>query len=420
MQKTVGPLNARFADAYAFPKGFSDSRRSTHGRRPTGSPDVDKPAGDDIQCDLAMKDSVWMMGSDFWAVVGWAFNCSVRHKKRWERWQLWLEHLVSLLKSDWEARNERDKEASLVVRYVAAGGGDRRIVRAIFADGTDTSVAEFGEIWKNETKERERKKERLIKKIELDIEEGNYGDYLQESSDSEDLAGGNGDDPGGDKMQLDDQAFATTPNSLPDGTILLGGQQALSLRLRLLSLLSTLSSSIPTFFTPLSSLYDLYLTHVRPMPLPTFSAILSPPFLLESFSPDEASSLVQFLAHSLLETAAPTPSLDELTQEMMIRCYLQWAANTMGTADNAKVGICMEVLLGMFDRIVGLRWDKKLDLAAREGIRRREEKARRGFGKRRKGEAGGDREGAEGEIDKALLLACGQRIKMMVAMASRD
>ena len=424
VQKTVGPSNARFAEAYVFPKRAGDSRRGTSGRRQNGSPDVENTISDGLGGDLATKNSLWTQGGDFWAVVGWAFNCSVRHKKRWERWHLWLEHMAYVLESDWNMRDDKDKESSLIVRYAVSGGGDRRIVRAIFADGSSKNTAEFGEIWKNEIVERKEKRERPIRKIDLDIDEGNYGDYLEESSASENSEeevdgtnkGGLNDDDALRKNLL----LATASSSFPDGTMPLGGPQALSLRLRLLSLLSSLSTTLPGSFTSLSSLYDLYLTHIRPLPLPTFSAILSPPFLLDSFPPDAASSLVQYLASSLLETAAPTPSLDDLTQAMIVKCYLPWAANTMDAADNANVGTCVEVLLRMFDRIVGLKWTKEMEQAALDGVQRREEKARKGYGKRRKGEAGGVREGLEGEVDKASLSAGGQRIKMVITMANRD
>ncbi|KAL8698400.1 MAG: hypothetical protein Q9224_001871, partial [Gallowayella concinna] len=197
----VGPINGKLRDAFAFSTVETSSRRGAK-RRTTG--DDLSPTKDDldgINTDLANAGSVWARAQDFWHLVGWAFNCSVLHARRWERWQLWLLYMVEVLDKDWalsaqmradDPNHERDpRETSMIVQYL--NGGDiparqeRRILRAIFADGTAKSTGEFSEIWRNETKER--KKDAEVKKSEtnLDIEAGAWGPYMHDSSSVSDL-----------------------------------------------------------------------------------------------------------------------------------------------------------------------------------------------------------------------------------------
>ena len=51
--------------------------------------------------------SVVNKNKDFWGLIGWIFNCSVAHKRRWNAWLPWLRWLVQLLESDWEERSEQ-------------------------------------------------------------------------------------------------------------------------------------------------------------------------------------------------------------------------------------------------------------------------------------------------------------------------
>ncbi|KAL8720522.1 MAG: hypothetical protein Q9225_002644, partial [Loekoesia sp. 1 TL-2023] len=181
----VGPLNGNLRDAFAFSTVETSSRRGAARRRTTGDDaSLTKDDLDSINTELANAGSVWAKAQDFWHVVGWAFNCSVLHKRRWERWHLWLEYMIDVLDKDWALRahlhieneysDDDPREGSIIVQYLSAGDTiarqERRILRAVFADGSPRSTAEFPEIWRNETKER--KKEADIKKTEskLDIE----------------------------------------------------------------------------------------------------------------------------------------------------------------------------------------------------------------------------------------------------------
>lgn len=416
LQQTVGPLQAHLLEAYSFPRQGSINQRTISSRRRTGSPAKDKKeAEDELQCDLADEKSLWAHAEDFWAVVGWAFNCSIRHKKRWDRWQLWLDYMLDVLEADWFLRDGSERPESLIAKYVNCRGGNRRIARAIFADGDKKSLEEFPEIWKHETRDTRGKKDAKFTKVKIDIDEGVYGDYMHSSSEEDENEAETSstrtrsDNESKDTLMVD----ASASTGLPDGTICLGGATALSLRLRLLALLSSLASDIPKEFTSLSDLFNLYLTYIRPHALPTFTAIICPPSLYY-FESDLAMIILQYMARSLIETAAPTPQAWQASQNLLEKYYLPWAANTTGVADNAKFGACIECILRLYDRTTGLQWSPALVKAAESGIQRREDKAKRAG--KKKGEAGTE----SGETDRAWLRASGERIRMIVKLAKTD
>jgi hypothetical protein len=125
---------------------------------------------------------------DIWPIVGWAFNCSIVWKKRWARWKLWLEFFLDVLESDWEERSRltrndgaanhlTDSMAARVLQTEDGRTGRRRFMRAIMADGSEKALNEFGEVWKNETKERKKTAEDMKNKRTLNIEENLWGDY---------------------------------------------------------------------------------------------------------------------------------------------------------------------------------------------------------------------------------------------------
>ena len=376
------------------------------------------PVNDDlnsINTELATTGALWSRAEDFWCVVGWAFNCSILHKKRWERWSLWLEYIIEVLEKDWEIRghivgtadevkdDDHDwREESMVMRYLTSEGAttnrEKKILRAVFADASPRTLVEFPEIWRNETKEP--KKDDAIKKREtkIDIEQDNYGDYMERDED-EDLEDGR-------NLPLNPSSPASaSASSTANIAEPLGGTDAIILRLRLLSLLSAVSAMLPHMFTPLINLYDIYLEHIRPLPLSTFFVIMSPSSL-NIFAPAAASSLTQFILRSIIASSAPLPPKDDLEQITLEQSYLPYAANTGSVADNAKVSICVETLLRLLDKHVGLVWSEELQRAVEAGIEGRESKAKKGTKKK---------EDVEG--NRMWLRASAERIRGVVEMA---
>ncbi|GES60976.1 hypothetical protein ABOM_004423 [Aspergillus terreus] len=213
----VGPVAADFGSAFVFTH-FDSSRRGRQ-RRAEDEHSTDgniKP----LNLDLGQSASIWSRAEDFWHAVGWAFNCSVRHRERWAAWQLWLEFMCELLEADWSERvnlqrlrdetasedaattstgNTRKKKnsdkqilkESMIFRYISEGAGGygqhRRILRAIFADGGAGAVSEFREVFHNELKQLKRDKQNVKKReIEVNIDEEQYGDYLTDDDDEDD------------------------------------------------------------------------------------------------------------------------------------------------------------------------------------------------------------------------------------------
>ena len=422
----VGPVNANFREAFAFTSAETSSRRGGSARRRAG--EGASPVAQDaenVNTDLASIESLWARAEDFWHVVGWAFNCSVVNKRRWERWRVWLEYMLQVLEDDWnlrrnmadvenDDRREDPREESLIVQYLgpdgARTGKERRVVRAVFADGSPRALSEFKEIWRHETRER-KPDSAATKKLEtkVNVDEDIYGDYLKDD-DSSDLE----DAPSGTSPPSTPSSPSRTP-TLPSGASPLGGPVALNLRLRLLSLLSTVSATLPSTSTPITTLYDLYLTQIRPLPLPSFSVLLSPTSL-RHFAPSAASSLTQYILRSLISSAAPLPAKDDLTQEVLEQSYLPYAAHTSAVADNAKVGVCVEALVRLWNVHIGLLWSEGLRGAVEAGIEAREERAKTGGRGRRKGSEGQGGGGGGGDEDRVWLRLSAERLRGLVEM----
>ncbi|KZF18980.1 hypothetical protein L228DRAFT_286213 [Xylona heveae TC161] len=536
--KLMGPINADFGTAFTF-TGLSVSRRGGgSSRRRVAAEQIAAPRHEDadaINSEIANEGGLYALAEDFWHVVGWAFNCSVSWKRRWLRWKLWLETMLEVLEDDWIARenlwldNEDGEEElevlenSLIARYLRTDlnryGGVRRIVRAIFADGSSTNLNEFREVFRKETKERKRKQDPIFKREQrVNIDEDNFGDYLDENEDDDDDDDNTGADPyanleellaedgtpeqsgkrkrGGPgrrvavKAEEDTKGNSMTVFDSPsfssedafNGSEPLGGMEAVQLRRRLLYLLSAVSHALPDSFTPITSLYDLYLDHLRPLPLAKFNLFISP-IPVPTFNPSAHSSLVQLLLRSMLASSAPalpragpargsrgerirksgdSTSLrdsselsDFLTQDLLERHFLPFAASSAGPADNAKVSLMLECLMRLLAMHVGLSRsptlgsssqepnegsvDKSQDedpsqgtlrRAVEQGIAAREEKAAKPEGRKRKKVAGSTSRASPDKVDIkeedardpdwTWLRTSSERLRVLVDVAETD
>ncbi|KAL9131371.1 MAG: hypothetical protein Q9217_000698 [Psora testacea] len=383
---SVGPISENLAEAFSFSTQDTVSRGGRRGRRKTD--DVERPDRgyeQNVDNELASVGSLWTRGEDFWHVIGWAFNCSILHKRRWEVWRAWLDYMLQVLETDWNLRFTESKEAlsqSMIIRFIHGGGrtagNDKRILRAIFADGKGRCVNEYREIWPNETKEL--KKEGHVQKAEkkIDIEADDYGDYLDDEieADLEDKSESSTPAPRSASPTKRNRKSAS--NDMPNGAESLGGIESITLRLRLLSFLSKVAYHLSDHFMSTTTLYDLYLEHIRPLPLPTFSLIISPAGL-RPFTIEAASSLTQFILRTIISAAAPAPPDDRLDQNILEQCYLPFPANKANMLDNAKVSLCVETLLRLLDRYTssGLDWTPELQDAMEKGAEERIRKARK-------------------------------------------
>jgi hypothetical protein len=397
-----------------------------------------------IRSNYANKDSLFENAEDFWAVVGWAFNCSVAHRNRWDRWRLWLEFVLDILEDDLDARHRESKEApqdrdeilskSLLAHYLApfvdqGRNPKRRIMRAILADGTQPSTNQFPSVFTNETLPPKVKQEtKLGAKRSLDLDQGDFGDYFDSDSDSNSTPGPQQNSrrtstrhSSNNLSRQDSPATLNTPQPpTPTSTTTTsplathGGSDSLTLRHRLLTLLTTLSSLSPSLFLDPEDLFDLYTEFLRPLPLPIFSFFILPKPSSRSRTMDANSlaSLIQMLLRPLLSSAAPVSNANSLTAESFATHFAPFAANVSSVGENARVGICVEGLLRLLwtEGVLGNAGeDVRRDVrkAVEEGIKVREEKAA-GDGRRKN--AGKSAE------EWQFLVAGGERIRYLLGL----
>lgn len=241
---------------------------------------------------------------------------------------------------------------SLIFRYIfgtGAYGSNRRIMRAIFADGSSTSVNQFGEIFRNEPKELKKNSNQPKKRqVDVDIEEGIYGDYLDKDEEESD-----GTDSLRTRPKRSRKSEANSPGEVVASSsdfhysydaAHLGGFEALALRQRLLQLLSTVSASLPDDFLPVDRLYTLMIEFIRPLPIPTFQ-LFATASTLPYFLPEAQATLCEMLLMRLLENKVPISHDSFLNQVKLELHFLPYAANSTSVVDNAKVSILLESLL---------------------------------------------------------------------------
>lgn len=415
----VGPMRGKSAEAFSFVTPETKSRRGGRRRNKDQADSPEKGDENVIDNDLANSGALWAHAEDFWHVVGWAFNCSVLHQRRWEAWETWLMYMIEVLEADWGLRLLEDTgslEESLIIRYITAEGAtrpnERRVLRAVFANGSKKSENEFGEVWRNETKELKKDGEIQRPEKRVDIDANNYGDYLDGEQDDE-LESSSQTSSHEEKKSPSKigQKSLSNDSPIPNGADLLGGMESIALRVRLLSLLSKVSAVIPESFIHTKGLYDLYLDHIRPLPLPTFFIMMSP-LGLRHFTLEARSALTQYILRTMIASTAPEPPSDYLDQDVLGHFYLPFPANSTSTIDNTKVSLCVETLLRLLDKHAGLEWTPELHAAAEKGIHARKTKAKKVQYKR-----GTD---GDGSADGMWLRGSAERIRMVLKMAKPE
>jgi hypothetical protein len=247
-----GPAYHAIRKAFSFTE--EHSRRRPPPYRSAAASQSPEPGGDieRIAGEAASADSVWNRAEDFWQLVGWAFNCSVLHKKRWDYWRPWLGIMLDFLEADWHfcvksSHVDGTIEAavlqeSLIWHYIVGDAASvnrnmrRRIVKAIMATGSVDSLKDYPEIWAKETEGQRRKR-----KPEEELEQGGsetvrtgYYESDEEMHDaldeqSEDGTRGASLNPGSSPLR-----------NLHDAVDHLGGADAVELRQRLIALVGSL------------------------------------------------------------------------------------------------------------------------------------------------------------------------------------
>ncbi|TIA64139.1 hypothetical protein D6C83_02657 [Aureobasidium pullulans] len=397
----IGAANADFNTAFKFMDKFDSRDR----RRRTGDVTLDGDDDGKLQIEMANKGAIWNLAEDFWAVVGWAFNCSCQHPNRWERWRPWLEFMLDALEDDLEERvaaaeplKKDGKEAaantllseSLIAQYCLTVGdgraGKRRVMRAILANGGKKDLDEFKEIWKNETKPPKQKKEdETIPRKKIDFEKDEYADYmdLEDSEEEDDLPS----TPKATTLARQSRKRGRPSSATPDldgeaeysVSSDYGGGEAIQLRKRLIALLTQISFHYEHAFMEAEDCFDLVTEFIRPLPLDMFILFVSPP--TPWLEPHSHASLCQNLLRPTISSEAPTYHADTMTQIEFEKHFLPYPANYTNYVENARVSLLVEALLRLLFRHSALTVNTGLKKKLDEGIKAREAKAK--FGARK-------------------------------------
>ena len=167
-------------------------------------------------------------------------------------------------------------------------------------------------------------------------------------------------------------------------------------------------------------LYDVYCNNLKSLPLPAFSLLMSPS--ASSQIPTVVFvSLSQLFMLRVLPNSAPRPQTvsgrrnDDLSQDILEKCFLPFAANTSSVDDNAKVSIMAESMLRLYLKNSRVYHTPDLDLAIETGIKAREGKCRND---KRKRDNGARRK--EDEDDRMWLTASGKRLRSMLAWVEKN
>lgn len=180
-----------------------------------------------------------------------------------------------------------------------------------------------------------------------------------------------------------------------------------------------MSAYLPDCFASVFDVYDeIYQCAIR-LPLPAFALFMS---TAESSQLPQVVfvSLAQLLLLRLLPMSAPRPQTiegrnsDDVTQLILERCFLPFAASSASVFDNARVSILAENFLRVLVQTGGCEYTPVLIAAVEKGILAREAKI--GGDKRRK------ESGTRSKVDEEevfWLKASGQRMRCQIAVLKR-
>ncbi|KAE9380487.1 hypothetical protein N431DRAFT_477409 [Stipitochalara longipes BDJ] len=429
----LGPLNAGLGEAFSL-SPITGTRSSRRGRNTLENEDDCSSSDADDRLEkmggvIANKGRIRRCAKDFWHMVGWALNCSVKYPKRWKYWKVWLDFMLDVLDADWVERDRQDMLAPvskradreqqpllrkcLLVKYLSEAKGRssavKRVIRSAFADGSPDSLKEFPEVFPNETKElkvpsgRKRKRDNSVKHHVADYDEEDAGIAM-------------------DSSELTDQTPEPSQDAEGVSTIdpWLGGSESIALRQRLLMLFSRVAAFLPDCIADCVEVYAVMYECLRDLPVPAFSLLLSPSS--SSQLPIFVFvSLTQFLLLRFLPGNAPLPDSivdrenDDLSQEVLEKCFLPFAASTSSAADNAKVSILVEVQFRQFLKSCKCYHTASLDAAVKKGILARENKSK---GDRRRKDSG--MRARDEESDREWLRASGERLRGLLLWVEQN
>ena len=440
LTSTFGSITANLTVAFAFKRAQAESTDFdaflTHGNsrkrrkasRDTDASESQSPADSDdatkspttsdsggekqINNALANNGSVFTAAEGFWHVVGWALNCSVRHPRRWLYWKHWLQLILSVLQAELDA-SRSNTVPSLGGSYLreadpSTRSGLRRILRAIFADGSDGCLAEFHEVWPGETnppKETDRKGVARSRK-QLNLDEGEFGDYWDDDMDdsaaigvtikeeggagSKRTSGRTMRQPGKYKINMDlddglersqDEKKDITPET-KRGIDAFGGVESLHVRRQILAWSNAFLQQHPFSKTSLHDFLELTAEFLRPCSLPVFTHFITP--TLTSDYPAKSTNMSHLilarLHMALLNTLLASNEVPVFhpvlpSQELVSYFYLTYDTKSHNLVDFAKAALVIEALIRILWRNRVLTSSPEFHQAIQNGLSVRSKKA---------------------------------------------
>ena len=296
----------------------------------------------------------------------------------------------------------------------------RKILRAVFADGSDASLSEFHETWAGETKlPKEKEATPRSSRSKLDLDEGQFGDYWDDEDDEQmevdsgitikqegkpRTSGRTARQRGkyAVKMNLDDglersddASTASGRTETTDPIAGMGGIESLQLRRRMLVWITNALLHQENGVALLRDFLNLVAEFLRPLPLPVFTFLVAPaPMGQTDFADVTMARLHTSLLHVLLSgTHAPAFQFSLPTQGVLQHWYLPLNTTSNHVEDVARASLVLEGLLRVVWRNGALlvKHVDALEEATEKGIGIRQKKVdastRRGSTKVSDGEA---------------------------------
>ncbi|KHJ33627.1 hypothetical protein EV44_g6409 [Erysiphe necator] len=378
----------------------------------------------DLKCFIANQGRTSKCAKDFWHVVGWSFNCSVRYPKRWKYLKIWLEYMLDVLEADFRERERLEslgssgkgsKETqdsqlltqSIISCFLSNSRGNstipRRIVKSIFANGDEDSLRTFPQIFPDENKISKFSDRQQFNVCKSQI----FNEVFENEPNEFDMLSSF-------KLEKEEENKNLEANNTSGSWM--GSSEAIILRQRLITLLSMVAKSFPKNFIELNDLLFLLYDYIRPLPIPIFTLFISSS-KSSCLSETLYISLCQLILSRLLPKSAPSPNAvianvdfdDPRFFLVFQKCYLPFAAFTSISHDNALVSIILENLLRLLLRKHKNPYTHNLERALEDGIAAREEGIRQ-HRKRR----GGITTNCTIDIDGVLLKASSFRLRNLL------
>lgn len=449
---TEDPTTRRTRNRNAVKTGAAGRK----GRQKAGQQDIDITPFANL--DIANEESVFNLCDDIWSVIGWALVCSCVYKKRWDVWRDFLELLIEVLTNDFQERIEAaaenprdvDLQGSLITAIgflpdLRGAAGYKRIVRAIFANGSEKSRNEWTPVFPKETKKppkKERKKwtsesnlhtakpdkkEDVLANLGANMVE-EYHKFRNDVNDNSEAYKEFRDKLATDGYIDDDseEETAIRPSEKKDDKSKLetngeaietwGGAQAIIIRLKLMALLTYLfAHDIPT----LSCFYNEYIDTLRLLPVPHLQCFISTSIYPCPENPSFRGTLLITILQKSMYFQPPggwSENTDTIDDVILQTHYFPHCARGNDIESQVRMGTVLESLARLWHVNskqtggVGLAWSSEMEEAVEEGIRVRRERATAAFKKKRK----------PTEVDKGLMKMLGVvegRLRMLVRVA---